>query len=227
MTTFQMPLGTYQLTWILMGYTNLVQIMQGDVTHILQDEIPAYTIPFINDVPVKGPPSRYQSDSGTYKTIPSNPGIRCFVWEHLQTMNRILQCVKKVGGTFNGKKLEVCVPEIDIVRHHCTYNGRVPSTTKTTVIEDWPPCKTLTEARAFLGTCGLFRIFIKNYSLHARAIQYLTRKDIPFEWGPAQQSAMDDLKHAVATSSALHAIDYSSPKPVILAVDSSNIATGY
>jgi len=227
MTTFQTPLGTYRLMRIPMGYTNSVQIMQGDMTHILQDEIPAYTIPFINDVPVKGLPSRYQSGNGIYETIPLNPSIRRFVWEHLQTMNRILQCVKKVSGTFNGKKLEVCVPKIDIVGHHCTYDGRVPSATKTAVIEDWPPCKTLTEACAFLGTCGLFCIFIKNYSLHARAIQFLTRKDVPFKWGPAQQSAMDDLKRTVATSSALHAIDYSSPKPVILTVDSSNIATSY
>jgi len=227
MTTFQTPLGTYRLTRIPMGYTNSVQIMQGDVTHILQDEIPAFTIPFIDDVPVKGPPIRYQLDDRSYETIPGNTGIRRFVWEHMQTMNRILQRVKKVGGTFNGKKLEVCVPEIDIVGHHCTYDGRVPSATKTAVIENWPPCKTLTEARAFLGTCGLFRIFIRNYSLRARAIQCLTRKDVPFEWGPTQQAAMDDLKLAVATSSALRAIDYSSPKPVILAVDSSNLATGY
>lgn len=54
---FQTPLGTYQLTQIPMGYTNLVQIMQGDVMNILQDKIPAYTIPFINDILVKGLPS--------------------------------------------------------------------------------------------------------------------------------------------------------------------------
>src|ERR1700722_8605144 len=210
-----------------MGYTNSVQIMQGDVTHILQDEIPAHTVPFIDDVPVKGPTTCYQLDDGTFETIPANPGIRRFVWEHMATMNRILQRTKKVGSTFNGKKLEVCVPEIDIVGHRCTYKGRIPSAAKTTVIENWPACKTLTEARAFLGTCGLFRIFIKSYSLHARVIQCLTCKDVPFEWGPVQQAAMDDLKRTVATSSALCAIDYSSPKPVILAVDSSNIATGY
>ena len=65
MTTFQTPLGTYRLMRIPMGYTNSVQIMQGDVTHILQDEILAHTIPFIDDVPVKGPPIRYQLDDGS------------------------------------------------------------------------------------------------------------------------------------------------------------------
>jgi hypothetical protein len=124
MTTFQTPLGTQRLTRIPMGYTNSMQIMQGDVTHTLQEEIPKYTIPFVDDVPVKGPPSRYLLPDGTFETIPANLGIRRFVWEHLQTMNRILQRMKEAGGTFNGKKLEVCVPEIDVVGHRCTFRRK-------------------------------------------------------------------------------------------------------
>jgi hypothetical protein len=50
MTTFQTPLGTLRLTVIPMGYTNAAQIMHGDVTYMLQDEIPKYTIPYIDDV---------------------------------------------------------------------------------------------------------------------------------------------------------------------------------
>jgi hypothetical protein len=50
-----------------MGYTNSMQIMQGDVTHTLQEEIPKYTIPFVDDVPVKGPPSRYLLPDGTLR----------------------------------------------------------------------------------------------------------------------------------------------------------------
>jgi hypothetical protein len=38
---------------------------------------------------------------------------------------------------------------------------------------------------------------------------------------------MEFLKNAVITSPALRAIDYSSPNPVILAVDSSKIAAGF
>ena len=40
-----------------MGWTNSVPIFHDDVTWILQAEIPHVTIPYVDDVPVKGPAS--------------------------------------------------------------------------------------------------------------------------------------------------------------------------
>ncbi|KAG2022226.1 hypothetical protein CC2G_000002 [Coprinopsis cinerea AmutBmut pab1-1] len=59
-----------------MGWTNSVPIFHDDVTHILQDEIPAVTKPYIDDVPTRGPTTRYEDGKGGYETIPENPGIR-------------------------------------------------------------------------------------------------------------------------------------------------------
>jgi hypothetical protein len=69
-----------------MGWTDLVPIFHNDVTFILQPEIPDVTIPFIDDVPIKGPPSRYQLGDGTYETVSENMGIRRFIWEHFQNL---------------------------------------------------------------------------------------------------------------------------------------------
>jgi hypothetical protein len=90
-TTFQSPLGALCHTRLVMGHTNSVQIMQGDINYILRDEIPLFTIPFIDDVAVKGPVTRYENADSTYETIPENSGIRRSVWEHLANINRILQ----------------------------------------------------------------------------------------------------------------------------------------
>jgi hypothetical protein len=76
LTTFQTPLGALRLTSIPMGYTNSAQIFHGDVTFILRDEIPHVTMPYIDDVPVKGPHTRYELPNGEYETIPENPKIR-------------------------------------------------------------------------------------------------------------------------------------------------------
>jgi hypothetical protein len=43
--------------------------------HILQPEIPHVTIPYIDDVPVKGPASRYPLPNNEFETIPENQGI--------------------------------------------------------------------------------------------------------------------------------------------------------
>ena len=55
LTTFQTLLDTFQLTSILMGYTNSMQIQHSDLMFILQDEIPHVAKPFIDDCPCKGP----------------------------------------------------------------------------------------------------------------------------------------------------------------------------
>ena len=52
-------------------------------------------------------------------------------------------------------------------------------------------------------------------------------KDVPFEWGPEQSAAQDDIKQAILDCPALKPINYTSNSPVILAVDTSQIAVGY
>ena len=99
-TTFQTPFGALRLVTLPMGWTNSVPIFHKDVTYILRDEIPEYTEPYIDDVPIRGPKTRYELSGGKYETIPENPGIRRFVWEQLTAANRILQRMKYAGEHF-------------------------------------------------------------------------------------------------------------------------------
>jgi hypothetical protein len=57
LTTFQTPLGTFRLTSVPMSWSNSVPIFHADITYMLQDGIPDVTIPFLDDAPIKGPPT--------------------------------------------------------------------------------------------------------------------------------------------------------------------------
>ncbi|CCM06675.1 uncharacterized protein FIBRA_08960 [Fibroporia radiculosa] len=59
LTTFQLPYSALCLRMLPMGWTNSVPIFYKDVTYILQPEIPKITIPYIDDVPIKGPETDY------------------------------------------------------------------------------------------------------------------------------------------------------------------------
>jgi hypothetical protein len=137
-----------------MGHTNSVQIMQGDINYILQEEIPLFTVPFIDDVTVKGPVTRYENANGTYETIPKNSEICHFIWEHLTNVNQILQWLKYVGSTFSGKKFELCIPTIVILGQQCNYKGRVPHEAKTQKIQDWPIPPASAASLALVGLYG-------------------------------------------------------------------------
>jgi hypothetical protein len=89
-TTFQTPYGALQLVTLPMGWTKSVSIFHDNIIFILQPENPHFTILYIDDVPLSGPASRYERPDGTYETIAESPGIRRFVWEHFQVLNRIV-----------------------------------------------------------------------------------------------------------------------------------------
>ena len=79
LTMFQMPFRALHLTILPMGWTNSVPIFHDDVTHILRPEVLQLTVPYINNVPVKGLLLAYHLKDGTFKMIPDNPGIQHFI----------------------------------------------------------------------------------------------------------------------------------------------------
>jgi hypothetical protein len=156
-----------------------------------------------------------------------NPGIRCFIWEHAEDVNRILHHVAHAGGTFAPGKIQLARPKAVILGHMCTPQGRLPDTQTVNKILKWPSLTTVKEVRGFLGLCGTVRIWIQNYSLIACPLTELVRKDEELTWDQCHQEAFDTLKQLITTASALKPIDYTINNLIVLSVDSSKIAVGF
>ena len=227
MTAFFTPLGLLRLTALPMGYTNSPAEFQKCMSFILQDEIPHVANIFIDDLLIKGPKTKYLDKNGTPQTIPGNPEIRCFIWEHAQDVHRIMHRIKCAGASFSPKKTQICRPEAIIVGQKCTSDGRLPEDARVSKILNWPPLQTVKEVRGFLGLCGTVRIWIKNYSELVRPLTELIRKENDLVWTERCQESFDTLKQIVLTSPALRPIDYRSSLPIILSVDTSYIAAGF
>lgn len=225
-TTFQSPFGALRLVRLPQGWTNSVPIFHEDVTYILRDEIPHVTWPYIDDIPMRGPPTRYEKADGTEERIPENPGIRRFVWEHLNDCNRILTRLNYCGATVSGKKLQICRSIFKVVGHVCSYDGMKPDDDRIGAIQRWGPLHDFHEVKAFLGTIGVMRMFIKDFSILAEPIQRLTRASVDFEWGPRQEASMQALKESLNHCEALRPINYDWDTDVVLAVDTSYMAIG-
>jgi hypothetical protein len=112
--------------------------------------------------------TRYQHEDGTYETIPDNPGICRFIWEHCIVINRILQHLENVGMTVSASKFVLVVPTATIIGHKCTFEGRVPEESMVQKIRNWPEPTNHTQVHGFLGTCGVLCIFIRDFSCIAR-----------------------------------------------------------
>jgi len=54
-----------------MGATNSVKILQGDVSFILQNEMPDMAAAFMDDINIKGPPTCYETTENGWYTSTS------------------------------------------------------------------------------------------------------------------------------------------------------------
>jgi hypothetical protein len=61
-------------------------------------------------------------------------------------------------------------------------------------------------------------MFIRNFAHRAHHLVKLMRKDEPFEYGPNQIAAQEDLKQALLDSPALRPLNYTTGASVIFSV---------
>ena len=78
--------------------------------------------------------------------------------------------------------------------------------------------------RIFLGLTGFYRRFVKDFGSIAEPLNELTKKDVPFVWGDAQQDAFMILKDKLTHAPLLQLPDFN--KTFELECDDSGIGLG-
>ena len=91
-------------------------------------------------------------------------------------------------------------------------------------IKNWPMLTKVKDVHSFLGFCNLYRPFIPKFGHDAKPLNELTKKDAPWQWGPRQQEAMDNLKNKVTSAPVLRNPELD--KQFEVEVDASGYAIG-
>jgi Reverse transcriptase (RNA-dependent DNA polymerase) len=102
------------------------------------------------------------------------------------------------------QKLYCKLSKWEFLRSHLSYLGQNISSDcigveerKVHAIRSWERPKNLVNVQSFLGLGNYYRRFVRNFSTIAGPITNLTRKDVAFEWTPAQEAAFTQLKEAL------------------------------
>ena len=91
-------------------------------------------------------------------------------------------------------------------------------------IKNWPTPTKVKDVRSFLGFCNFYQPFIPKFGHDAKPLNELTKKDVPWQWGPRQQEAMDNLKNKVTSAPVLRSPELD--KQFEVEVDASGYAIG-
>ena len=215
LTSFLTDAGLVRQTRLPQGWTNSVAVFQRAIVKVHWKQIPDNARPFLDDVGLRGPKSRYDD-------VEISPGVRKFVWEHAQIFRQFMHDVWVSGMTISGTKTVIGMPGIKIVGMVCDSNGRHPEQKKIQKILNWPTPRTTKEARGFVGIVVYYRIFIVGFAIIAAPIFVLFRKGVRFKWTAECQVAMDTLKRLLTEAPILISLDFSpNALAIILNVDAS------
>src|SRR5258708_1063537 len=160
---------------------------------------------FIDDCAIKGPKSRYKEN-----TIKGNEQIRVFIWEYAKAVQDLLVRVQESGATISGSKMVLATPWLQLRGAEGALDGAHVSHEVTAKLAKWLTCKTPTEVCGFLGTVGVVRRWIRDFTKIVKPLTALTKKMVPheFEWTDEAQDAMELLNHLPPTPIPVRGLDY-------------------
>ena len=91
-------------------------------------------------------------------------------------------------------------------------------------IEQYPIPKIIRDVRAFIGLAGYYRRHVRNFAEIAKALNSLTKKEVPFGWTYEHQQASQNLKEILRTEHLPIYPDFT--QSFIVACDASTKAVG-
>lgn len=152
-TAFICPLGFYQFQRMPQGITGAPATFQRLMEKVVGDMHLLQVIVYLDDLIVFG------------STLE----------EHEERLMKVLDRLEEWGLKVSIDKCQFCQPKVKYVGHIVSAAGIAPDPEKVAAVTQWKEPTDLKSLRSFLGFCGFYRRFVKNYSSIVRPLTELTK----------------------------------------------------
>jgi hypothetical protein len=186
-TAFKTKFGLYE--WLVMpfGLTNAPSTFMRLMNHVLRPFIGQFVVFHFDDILIYS------------KTLD----------EHGQHIRCVLAILREQKLYANIEKCTFCTDKVGFLGFVVSGQGVEVEDEKIKVVREWTPPQNVSQVRSFLGLAGFYRRFVKDFITLAAPINELTKKEVPFKWGEAQQKAFEELKMKLTTAPVLALPDFS------------------
>ena len=123
--------------------------------------------------------------------------------EHITRLDEVFERIRKANLKLKTSKCSLCQRQVEFLGHIVSGSGIAMQPEKIKAIRTWPECRSVPDVRAFLGTCGYYRRFIKDFSLIAAPLYDVLKKNTQFEWTEERRQAFEVLKERLMTEPVL------------------------
>ena len=223
-TAFVCPLGFFEFNRMPQGITNAPSTFQRLMERCIGELNLKQALVFLDDLIVF---------SSTLE-------------EHEERLMRVLNQLKEYGLKLSPEKCRFFQTSVKYLGHIVSEKGIETDPEKIAALKTWPRPNKLKELRTFLGFCGYYRRFVKDYSKIVKPLNALTAGYPPLKkrsnatvsvekyhnpkdlfgdrWTPACQTAFDTIIEKLTTAPVL---GFADPKqPYILHTDASTLGLG-
>lgn len=165
--------------------------------------------------------------------------------EHEIRLLKVLDRLKEEGLKLSLDKCQFCQPSVTYVGHIISQDGVSTDPLKIEAVTTWPRPNTVTALRSFLGFCGYYRRFVRDYSRVAHPLNNLLSGYLPvgkkekgkqknlylnpsepfgWRWDEECEVAFEELKRRLTQAPVLA---FANPQlPYVLHVDASKDGLG-
>jgi hypothetical protein len=180
-TAFKTKFGLYE--WLVMpfGLTNAPSTFMRLMNHVLRPFIGKFVVVYFDDILIYS------------KSLE----------EHVDHITNVLAVLRKECLYANLTKCTFCTDKVVFLGFVVSALGVEVDEEKIKAVREWLPPQNVSQVRSFLGLAGFYRRFVKDFSTIAAPINELTKKEVPFQWGAAQEKAFEELKMKLTTAPLL------------------------
>lgn len=219
-TAFICPLGFFQFERMPQGITGAPATFQRVMEKAVGDMHMIEVIVYLDDLIVFG------------RTLE----------EHEQRLIKVLDRLEETGLKLSIDKCQFCRPQVTYVGHIVSEKGIATDPSKVEAVARWKQPTDLPSLQSFLGFCGYYRRFIKDYSIIVKPLTELCkgypptqkgkravrvpektyhRVNEPFgdRWDAACTEAFQNIIHSLTNAPVLAFAD--PTKPYVLHIDAS------
>ena len=201
-TSFVTPIGQYEFLKMPFGLTNAPRVFQRYLNSIFDQLIrDSKILLYLDDILI----------------ATEN------VEEHLDILKEVFQIAYVNHLKFRLDKCSFLYTEITYLGYLINEHGIRPSTENVEAIVNYPTPRNAKEVQRFLGIAGFFRRFVQNFSIIAKPLYDILKKDSKFKFGAEENEAFETLREKL-TSYPILAV-YSPHLETELHCDAS--ATGF
>ncbi|KAF8748197.1 hypothetical protein RHS01_10968 [Rhizoctonia solani] len=196
-TAFRTKYGLFEYLVMPFGLTNAPAAFQHFMNNLFRDLIDVTVVIYLDNIlifsenPEEHPGHIREVLSRLMKNQLFCKLSKCFF--HVTTVDYLGIVISPAGFSMDQKKIEA--------------------------VTSWPTPRTVKQVQAFLGFVNYLRWFIPNFSLVARPLHNLTKKETPWSWGTQEEEAFQELKALVTKSPVL--IHSNPTLPYYLETDAS------